>query len=141
MRKSLVGVLALSCASSALALDANELKVLRDSVREMCVAPDRMGNYLRTEGEAKVGAPVLVKIIGAEISGKIAYEKWEGISIAADKYKTDPRQCAIEILKILQPAMTSSKEAGGVQQSSSGSNSPNISGNSGTINFNSGGRQ
>ena len=141
MKKWLVGALVLSCSSGALALDAAELKVLRDSVREMCVAPDRMGNHLRTEGGAKVGAPVLVQIIGAEISGTIAYEKWEGISIATDKYKTDPRQCAIEILKILQPAMTSPKDAGGVQQSSSGANSPNISNNSGTIHLNSGGRQ
>jgi hypothetical protein len=50
-----------------------------------------------------------VKIITGELSGKLTYEKWRGISIAADHYKTDPRQCATEILKILQPALTSAK--------------------------------
>ncbi|WP_050426223.1 hypothetical protein [Bradyrhizobium tropiciagri] len=118
--------------SAALALDASEMSSLRDTIHEICVSPDRTGDYLKTEGEISVGSPVFVRLAGGKLSGKLSYEKWHGISIVADKYKTDPRQCAIEILKILRPAMHSDA----VNQSTSGPNSPNISGNSGTINFN-----
>jgi hypothetical protein len=109
MKNYLIAAAVLFCSSSALALDATELASLRETVREICANPDRVGDYLRTEGEVKVGAPVVVKIITGELSGKLTYEKWRGISIAADHYKTDPRQCATEILKILQPALTSAK--------------------------------
>jgi len=122
------------CSSGAFALDASELGSLRDVVREICVAPDRIGDYLKTEGVAKVGAPVIVKVIGADLSGTLSYEKWNGISIAADKYKTDPRQCAIEIFRILQPTLTSiPNERSGITQKSSGTKSPNIITNDGTI--------
>jgi hypothetical protein len=76
-----------------------------------------------------------VKIVTGELSGKLTYEKWRGISIAADKYKTDPRECAIEILKILQPALSSAK-AGEINQSTSGTASPNVNENKGNININ-----
>jgi hypothetical protein len=135
----LVVITVLCCWSSgALALDASELASLKDTVREMCLHPDRTGDFLKTEGEAKVGAPVLFKIINGELSGKLSYEKWNGISITADKYKTDPRECAIELLKILQPVLSSPK--GSVTQSSSGTASPNVGENKGNININVDGR-
>jgi hypothetical protein len=127
----LLAITVLCCSSSALALDASELASLTATVQAICVTPDRMGDYLQTEGEVKVGAPVLVKIITGELSGKLTYEKWRGISIAADKYKTDPRQCAIEILKILQPELHSARQ-GNVNQSTDGPCSPaiaNVGGN------------
>jgi hypothetical protein len=145
-----VFIAALSCCSSgALALDASELSSLTNTVREMCLHPDRVGDYLNTEGEVKVGAPVLFKIINADLSGKLAYEKWRGISITADKYKTDPRQCAIEVLKILQPALHSKRESnvnqqgsvnqqGRVNQSTTGPNSPAVSNVNGNVTIKSG---
>lgn len=142
MKNCFIAATVLLCSTGALALDPTELASLKDAVRDICIAPDRMGDFLRTEGEAKIGAPVIVKVIGADLSGKITYEKWHGISIAADQYKTDPRQCAIEILKILQPALTSSKDQkGSVSQSSSGSGSPNVYENKGDININVGGQE
>ena len=133
---AVVATITTLCSSSAFALDASELASLRDAVREMCVAPDRIGDYLKTEGTAKIGAPVIVKIINADLSGTLSYEKWNGISIATDKYKTDPRQCAIELMRILQPAVSySGSDRGSVTQSSSGAKSPNINTNQGTINI------
>jgi hypothetical protein len=133
----LLAIAALCCSSVALALDASELASLKDTIREMCLHPDRTGDYLKTEGEVKVGSEVLFKIIKGDLSGKLAYEKWRGISITADKYKTDPRQCAIEILKILQPAFHSARQGdvrqGDVYQSTTGSDSPAISGVGGNV--------
>ena len=134
MKNYLIAAAALLCSTNAFALDASELASLRTTVREICVTPDRIGDYLKTEGEVKVGAPVIVKIITGGLSGKLSYEKWNGISIAADKYKTDPRECAIEILKILQPALTSSN-VDKVHQQSTGTGSPNVYKNEGEINI------
>jgi hypothetical protein len=92
---------------NAYSLTEHELKILKDSVKEMCLFPDRSAEYLKVEGTAKAGLPVPVKIIKGELSGKIAYEKWKGIPVTLDKYKTDPRQCAQEMLKILVPAFKS----------------------------------
>jgi hypothetical protein len=92
------------CSSSAPALDANELKVLSDTVKEICLYPDRTGSLLEVEGQGSVGVPVLVKIVKADLSGKLSYENWKGIPITADKYKTEPRVCAMEITKILATA-------------------------------------
>ncbi|BAM92143.1 hypothetical protein S58_61690 [Bradyrhizobium oligotrophicum S58] len=132
IKYQLVAIAALCCCGSgAFALDGSELSSLTNTVREMCVHPDRVGDYLKTEGEVKVGAPVLIKIINADLSGKIDYEKWRGISITADKYKTDPRQCSIEILKILMPELHSGRQ-GNVTQSTDGPCSPaiaNVGGN------------
>jgi hypothetical protein len=87
IKHHLLVIAALCCYSSgAFALDASELSSLTNTVREMCLHPDRVGDYLKTEGEVKVGAPVLFKIINADLSGKLAYEKWRGISNARSKY-------------------------------------------------------
>lgn len=93
------------CSSGALALDANELKALTDTVTEICLYPDRTGSLIQVEGQGAVGVPVLVKIVKADLSGKLSYENWKGIPITADRYKTEPRVCAMEITKLLVPAI------------------------------------
>jgi hypothetical protein len=126
IKHHLLVIAALCCYSSgAFALDASELSSLTNTVREMCLHPDRVGDYLKTEGEVKVGAPVLFKIINADLSGKLAYEKWRGISITADKYKTDPRECTIKVLEILQPALAAPK-SGNVNQTTYGHDSDTV---------------
>ena len=92
---------------AANALTPQELNSLTAAVKEMCLVPDRSGDYLKVEGDAKAGLPVVVKVVKAELSGKLTYESWKGIPIALDKYKTDPRACANEMLKILVPAFGS----------------------------------
>ncbi len=92
---------------TANALTQQELNSLTVAVKEMCLVPDRSGDYLKVEGDAKAGLPVVVKIVKAELSGKLTYENWKGIPIALDKYKTDPRACANEMLRILVPAFGS----------------------------------
>lgn len=121
----------------AFALDPAELATLTDAVKEMCVHPDRTGDYLKTEGEVKFGAPVLFKILNGDLSGTVSYEKWQGISITADKYKTDPRECAIKLLEILKPALAS-PETGNAKiiQSVPGIGGSNSVSNKGTINTN-----
>ena len=139
MKKLLLYITISIYSSATFALSNSDLTSLKDAVREMCLFPDRSGDYLQTEGEIKAGTPVTIKIVKAELSGKIAYENWNGIPITLDKYKTDPRQCAIEILKILQPALSSTSEndkEGSVQQTTSGKNSPAISNTKGDVNIN-----
>lgn len=92
---------------AAHALTQQELNSLTAAVKEMCLVPDRSGDYLKVEGDAKAGLPVVVKVVKAELSGKLTYENWKGIPIALDKYKTDPRACANEMLRILVPAFGS----------------------------------
>ena len=101
-----VVVLAFASVCEANALTNDQLKSLQSSIREMCVQPDRIGDVLKVEGNANVGADLIFKIGSANLEGKMSYEKWNGISVEVDKYKTDPRQCAIEMLKILLPAFS-----------------------------------
>jgi hypothetical protein len=103
--------------SAASALTTLELKALQGSVHEMCLLPDRSGDYLKVEGEAKAGLPVAVKVIKGDISGKISYDTWKGIPITLDKYKTDPRQCALEMMKLLLPSFKSESGAKVSQES------------------------
>lgn len=103
----LVGAAALTAFTvswPAQALTTDQLKSLQETVREMCLLPDRAGNYLSVQGEAKAGLPVAVKIVKGEIVGKISYETWKGIPITLDKYKTDPRQCSLEMMRLLLPS-------------------------------------
>jgi len=105
-----VSVISLLClvlfVTTAHALTEHELKALQSAVKEMCLFPDKTGDFLKVEGEAKAGLPVPVKIVKGQLSGKLTYEKWKGIPITLDKYKTDPRQCAQEMTKILLPAFS-----------------------------------
>lgn len=102
----LAAIAALCCCSSgALALDATQFKALSDTVKEICLFPDRTGSLIQVEGQGAVGAPVLVKIVKADVSGKLSYENWKGIPITADKYKAEPRVCAMEITKLLVAAI------------------------------------
>ena len=80
-------------------IDTESLREITKAVKEMCLHPDRRGNYLNVEGEADAG--VLLNIVGTNISGTIQHESWEGINQRVDKYRTDPRQCAIQVLPIL----------------------------------------
>lgn len=89
--------------AAAQGISAEQLKAMKDAIREMCILPDRAGDQLRVEGEARAGVPIPVKIVKADISGKISYDTWQGIPITLDKYKTDPRQCSLEMLKLLLP--------------------------------------
>ena len=56
--------------SIAYALSDSELASLKSAVQEMCLFPDRTGEYLQTEGEIKAGAPVLVKIVKGELQAR-----------------------------------------------------------------------
>lgn len=90
------------CAGTVLSID--RMYALRETVRELCVSPDRTGDYLQVEGDAKAGLPVVVKLIKGNITGKVSYEAWKGIPITLDRYKTDPRECAVKIVGLLAPS-------------------------------------
>lgn len=77
-------------------LNERDLQTITTAVREMCQHPDRRGNLVKVQGEADAG--VILKFIGAELSGTIEKIAWEGINQDVDKYKTDPRECAIQVL-------------------------------------------
>ena len=51
MRKycAALGIVALFTSQPVLALDPSELAALKDTVREICLHPDRTGDYLKTE--------------------------------------------------------------------------------------------
>lgn len=84
-------------------LTPGDLERLTPTILQLCLHPDRKGEILRIEGDAKAGADVLFKVVDLGISGKTTYEKWNGISIALDKYGDSPRLCAVEILKLIVP--------------------------------------
>jgi hypothetical protein len=104
--------LTLVLAGNAYSLTQQELKIVEDSVVKMCLFPDRKSSFIKVEGNAKAGLPISIKIVKGELSGKIAYETWNGMPIALDKYKTDPRKCAQEIFKILLPAFETKARTG-----------------------------
>jgi hypothetical protein len=85
------------------ALDGNDLVKLQAAVRDMCVQPDRQGDYLKIEGNLDAGA--ILKIAGVNGAGAITKETWNGIS-ATLKSSVDPRACAITLVGMLIPAMT-----------------------------------
>ena len=92
------------------ALEPEELPILTEAVKEMCATPTKKGEYLKVEGGVEAGAPVFLRFLRADAEGKVTYEQWEGLNAAFDKYATDPRKCAIEVLKILVPAFLSTPE-------------------------------
>lgn len=111
MKLLLMLPVALPAIVSAQTLNPEQLTSLRETVREMCLLPDRSGEYLRADGEAKVGSVVPVKIMRGDLSGKISYEAWKGIPITLDKYKTDPRECAVEMMRLLLPTFSISSNS------------------------------
>ncbi len=80
-------------------IDTESLTHITNAVRDMCLHPDRRGNFLQVEGEADAG--ILVKIVGANLSGTIKHESWEGINQRFDQYKTDPRECTVQVLPVI----------------------------------------
>lgn len=82
-------------------LSSEQLKEVTPTILQLCLHPDRKGDYLSVKG--RTGANVIFKIVGIEAEGEITHQKWNGISIALDKYGDSPRQCAVEILKLLAP--------------------------------------
>jgi hypothetical protein len=91
----------------AVALDPKDLPALQATVHEMCVQPDRKGDYLQLEGD--LNAEATLRIVGLQASGKITQEAWNGISQRLDRYKTDPRECAISIVGLLAPLLSGPK--------------------------------
>lgn len=87
----------------AFALNGDDLVKLQAAVHEMCVQPDRKGDYLKVEGNLEVGA--ILKITGVNGAGAVTKEQWDGIS-ATLKSSVDPRVCAITLVGMLIPAMT-----------------------------------
>lgn len=86
------------------ALGTKDLPALQAAVHEMCVQPDRKGDYLKVEGDLDAGATF--KIEGVQATGKITRETWDGINQRLDQYKTDPRECAIRMVGLLAPLLT-----------------------------------
>ncbi len=84
--------------------EAVNLSDIVDAVQEMCLHPDRRGEYLSITGEVEAG--FLVRLVGAEIDGTISHETWEGFNQQFDQYRTDPRECAVKILPILLNGLT-----------------------------------
>lgn len=80
-------------------IDGESLREITTAVRDMCLHPDRRGNFLRVEGEADAG--VILRFVGTQIAGTIQYENWEGINQRVDEYQMDPRECAVQVLTIL----------------------------------------
>jgi hypothetical protein len=94
----LVGV-----AGQAGALEPKDLAALQASVHDMCVQPDRKGDYLKVDGDLNAGATL--RVVGLQATGKITKETWDGISQRLDQYKTDPRECAVSIVGLLAPLL------------------------------------
>jgi hypothetical protein len=86
------------------ALDPKDLPALQAAVHEFCVQPDRKGDYLKIEGDLDAGATL--KIVGLGATGKVTKETWDGINQRLDQYKTDPRECAISMVGMLAPLLT-----------------------------------
>ena len=80
-------------------INQSDLQAVTTAVREMCLHPDRRGEYIQIKGE--LGADVVLKISDLNILGTINIERWEGISQRLDDYRTDPRSCAQAILPLI----------------------------------------
>jgi len=83
-------------------LDSAALQQLTQAVHSMCVQPDRRGDFLHLDGNLDAGASLA--IAGVSGQGKVSKEDWDGINQRLDQYKTDPRDCAVQVLKILVPS-------------------------------------
>jgi hypothetical protein len=81
--------------------DGIDLPALTSAIKQMCVQPDKKRSYLKIEGDLSAGATL--KVVGVNGGAKVTKEDWDGINQRIDRYKTDPRECAIETLKILVP--------------------------------------
>lgn len=90
--------------TQAQTIDTAGLAALQNAVREMCVQPDRRGNYLKVEGDLNAGATL--RIAGVNGQGRVTKEDWEGLNQRLDQYKTDPRECAINLTGVLLPILT-----------------------------------
>ena len=89
--------------AQAQGLDASDLSALQSTVRELCVQPDRKGDYLQLQGDLDAGATL--KIAGVNGQGNINKQQWDGINQRLDQYKTDPRLCALYMVAILAPLL------------------------------------
>jgi hypothetical protein len=83
------------------ALDGDDLGTLKAAVHDMCVQPDKKGSYLKIEGDLAAGADL--RVVGISGTSRITKETWDGIDQRLDRYKTDPRACAISLVAILAP--------------------------------------
>jgi hypothetical protein len=101
-----VGMIALFVAlaphANAQSPETSNLGALQTAVRQMCVQPDQKGHYLRYEGDLQAGATL--RVLGVNGEGTVTKEQWDGINQRLDQYKTDPRECAIQVLGILIPS-------------------------------------
>ena len=97
-------VLCISLQTPAIAqTNSISLQEITTAVEKICLHPDRKGNFIRIEGDAQGG--LILKVIGTNIFG--TKENWEGISQRVDEYKTDPRECAVQVLPILMHSFQS----------------------------------
>lgn len=111
MLKINIGLLLLAFYGGAMAFSTADQDRLIKAVKELCFFPDRTGELVHVEGNAKVGAPVILRFLNAEVSGKVSYDTWKGFGSALDKYKTDPRQCSMEVTKLLVTAYLAPPQA------------------------------
>jgi hypothetical protein len=95
--------LAVGATGRAGAVEPKDLFALQTTVHEMCVQPDRKGDYLKVDGDLSAGATL--RVVGVQATGRITKETWEGISQRLDQYKTDPRECAVSIVGLLAPLL------------------------------------
>ena len=100
----LIATASLGWFRAADALDPKDLPALRASVHDMCVQPDRKGDYLKVDGD--LNAEATLRVVGVEASGKITKEEWNGVSQKLDQYKTDPRECAVSLVGLLAPLLS-----------------------------------
>lgn len=106
---ALVGVCFMGSAPSATAQGV-DLQALSNAVGQMCVQPDKKGSYLRIDGDLNAGATL--RVVGVTGGAKVTKEEWNGINQRIDQYRTDPRQCAIETLKLLVPLYSTRPHSG-----------------------------
>lgn len=83
--------------------NGKNLDHLQRVIHDLCVTPDKRGTFLNVEGD--LNADATLKVVGVSGKAKINKQDWDGINQTLDKYSTDPRACAISMMRMLAPMM------------------------------------
>jgi hypothetical protein len=91
-----LAIVALARASLADSLE--NLSALTAAVKEMCIAPDRSGQYFSVEGGGSAG--VIIKLVDINGQFKISQQEWDGIKDEISD-RPDTRECVKFLVPIL----------------------------------------
>ncbi len=115
----LVAVLGVfSAMGSARAQSPETLMKVSEAVSRMCSVPSERGSYFEVTGEGglEAGSGLLLKFVGANITGTITKKDWEGVQDVLDKDRSTDRVSSRDCVLKLTPVFLSAFGASAASQ-------------------------